>query len=326
MKKFFCIVFLLCISSLFFLEQYQEQTIIVYSSMEQFRSDELQKQLDEKFPHLYVRVMYLPTAKAAARLQVEKENADADIVVGLESSYLESIKDHLEIVEGYSQLAFEEGLEVADNENRYVTWERQAGAIIVNTEVLKEKNLPLPNSYEDLLDEAYRSWIAMPDPKSSSTGYFFYKSFVNSMNEENASIYIDTLQKNIKQFTESGSGPIKLLKQKEVAIGLGLTFQAVNEINKGMPFQILYPPQGSPYSITGTAMIHKKNKRKEVEDVFRFIVNDFLVYDKEHFSPEKILKNQKIQIENYPQEIPYADMTGISDIQEKKRLVEQWKY
>ena len=31
-------------------------------------------------------------------------------------------------------------------------------------------------------------------------------------------------------------------------------------------------------------------------------------------------------IENYPEDIEYADMTGIQEIQEKERLLGLWKY
>ena len=60
--------------------------------------------------------------------------------------------------------------------------------------------------------------------------------------------------------------------------------------------------------------------------VFDFIINDFLMYDKEYFSPEQILKEQDNKIENYPQNIQYADMSGIEDIDEKERLLSLWKY
>lgn len=70
----------------------EQNTIIVYSSMEQFRGEELQKQLNEKFPDLHVMVMYVSTAKAAAKISVEQDQSDADIVVGLETSYMEKIK------------------------------------------------------------------------------------------------------------------------------------------------------------------------------------------------------------------------------------------
>ena len=321
------IVALFLITAILLLSIRQErETIIIYSSMEQFRGEELQKQLNEQFPNLHAMVMYVPTAKAAAKIYVEKEQSDADIVVGLESSYMEKIKDELADIKGYSKLSYLDDLKPENYDNRYVIWERQAGAFIINTEVLKKHHLPIPTSYEELLDRKYYNLIAMPDPKSSGTGYFFYKNLVNTMGEKAALEYIDKLEYNVKQFTESGSGPIKLLIQGEIGIGLGLTFQAVNQINTGSPFKIIYPKEGSPYSLTGTGLMKRSSKDPQVQKVFDFIINDFLLYDKEHFSPEQILKKQTNTIKHYPTNIPYADMPGIEDIKEKERLLEVWKY
>ena len=55
--------------------------------------------------------------------------------------------------------------------------------------------------------------------------------------------------------------------------------------------------------------------------MFEFIVNDYMIYDKMYGSPEKVLKVQENAIENYPENINYADMTGIEDIEEKERLL-----
>ena len=48
-----------------------ENAIIIYSCMKQLRNDELQKQLNEAFPELDVYIMYMSTAKAAAKLSIE---------------------------------------------------------------------------------------------------------------------------------------------------------------------------------------------------------------------------------------------------------------
>lgn len=325
MKKLIAACLVITVLLLFSIQQ-EKNTIIIYSSMEQFRGEELQKQLNEKFPDSKPMVMYVSTAKAAAKIYVEKDQSDADIIVGLETSYMEKIKDQLADISGKSRLPYLPGLTVADHQGKYVTWERQAGAFIINTEVLKKHNLPIPRTYEELLDHKYYNLIAMPDPKSSGTGYFFYKSLVNTMGEEQALAYIDKLEYNVKQFTESGSGPIKLLIQGEIGIGLGLTFQGVNQINSGSPFQIIYPQEGSPYSLTGSGLMKQSADDEEVNKVFDFIINDFLLYDKEHFSPESILVDQKNTIPNYPQDIRYADMQGIEDIKEKERLLDLWKY
>lgn len=300
--------------------------IVVYSSMEQFRNDKLQEDLNKEFPDKNVRVMSIPTGKAASKLFLEKDRTDADIVVGLETSYLEKISDQLSEVTQYSNINYLDEFKKETQSKKYVIWERQAGAFLVNENELNKRGLPIPASYEDLLDKRYKGLIAMPDPKSSGTGFFYYQNRVNVLGEQNALKYFDDLSKNIKQFTESGSGPIKLLNQGEIAIGMALTFQSVNEINKDRDYKIIYPEDGSPYSLTGTSIINGKETNEDVVKVFNYIIHDFFIYDKEYFSPESVYVNQKNKVENYPKNIHYADMTNIENINEKERLLELWKH
>ena len=326
MKKAIALLLILTLAVVFAATYGNQESIVVCYSMEQFRGDEMQKQLQERFPDKNIIVTYMPTGKAAAKVFAEGPETEIDILAALETGYLNKIRDSLADLSGTSTVPYLEEFTPEKNHNRWVTWEKQAGAIVVNTEVLEKHGLPMPKTYEDLLDPMYENLIAMPDPKSSGTGYFFFKSWVNSWGEEQALAYVDALHENLKIFTESGSGPIKMLKQGEVAIGLGLTFQAVDEKNSGQPFEIIFPELGSPFSLTGTAMLEGREENPEIREVFDFIANDFLRYDKEYFSPETIYEGQQNRIENYPTDIPYADMTGIQDDQEKERLLALWKY
>lgn len=303
-----------------------QESIVICASSEQYRNDALQEQLSQRFPEYNIVVMYMSTGKAAAKIYAEGSGTEVDMLVGLETGYLNKLRPHLADISGRSRIPYVENLTPADNGNQWITWERQAGAIIVNRTILDKYGLDAPATYEDLLKPEYQGLVAMPDPKSSGTGYFFYKNWVNLWGEEKTLVYVDQLYGNLKQFTESGSGPIKLLRQGEVAIGLALTFQAVSEINEGQPFEIIYPPQGSPYSLTGTAIVDGHQDKEGVAEVYDYIIHDFLKYDKEWFSPETIYEGQVNALANYPENIPYADMTGIQDDKEKERLLAIWKY
>ena len=78
--------------------------------------------------------------------------------------------------------------------------------------------------------------------------------------------------------------------------------------------------------MTGTAIIEGHQNKDGIAEVFDYIIHDFLVYDKENFSPEQIYEGQINKVANYPQNIPYADMTGIQDDLDKERLLALWKY
>ncbi len=325
-KKWFILLVAITMFFVYIADFGVKENIVVCSSLEQFRSDELQLQLNKEFPQYNVTVMYMPTGKAASKIYAEGTDSEVDILVGMETGYLGKIKDSLENIEGISRIDYLDGLKPEDNGNLWVTWERQAGAIVINPNVLEKHGLKAPKSYEDLLKPEYKGLIAMPDPKSSGTGYFFYKSWVNEMGDEKALEYVDRLYENLKQLTESGSGPIKMLKQGEVAVGLGLTFQSVNEINAGQPLEIIFAEEGSPYSLTGTAMIKGHKEKEGVTEVFDYIANEFFVYDKNEFSPEAVYEGQENKVENYPQNIKYANMDGIQEMKEKERLLDLWKY
>lgn len=306
-----------------------KESIVICCSSEQFRNEEMERQLKKQFPDKNIEVQYMSTGKAATKVYTEGKKTEIDILVGLETGYMNKIAKNLEDISDItdkSEIKYLDGLTPKDNGDLWVTWEKQAGAIIVNRSILDKYKLETPDSYEDLLDPQYKGLVAMPDPKSSGTGYFFYKSWVNDWGADATIEYVDKLHKNLKQFTESGSGPIKMLKQGEIAVGLALTFQAVSEINNKFPFEIIYPETGSPYSLTGTAIIKGHKSKSGVAEVFDYIINEFFLYDKEHYSPELVYQGQTIAIENYPSNIVYADMTGIQDDKEKERLLDLWKY
>ena len=157
------------------------------------------------------------------------------------------------------------------------------------------------------------------------TKYMFVKMLVNTWGEDEAFRYFDALAENILQFTSSGSGPVNALIQGEAAIGLGMTAQAVTAINDGANLKILFFDEGSPFSLYGFAMPEGKQDRKAVRDVFDFFYTTLVPEDKELFYPEQIYKEKTFEIENYPTNIIYGDMSG-NTTEEKTRLLDKWEY
>lgn len=324
MKKALCILLAVIIVLFFVTKDNEENTIIIYSALEQYRNDDLQAQLSEKFPDINIQIVYIPTAKIGAKIQSEKSGTDADIVLGVETGYLEKIVDSLSPVLQYSTLDYLDGLN--PSHGRYLIWESYGGGFAVNTEILKKYGLEEPKTYEDLLKPDYKGKIVIQDPKSSSTGYNFYLNLYNEWGLEKTLEYYDELDQNIKQYSESGSGPVKMLIQGECAIGTALTYQVTTEINNGNPLKMIYPEQGSPYSLDGVGLVIGREHNEKIVEVFRYIANDALVYDKTKYNPGQILKNQHSSMDNYPENIKYADMSGIEDLALKDFLLEKWKY
>lgn len=301
-----------------------DDKVIIYTSLEDYRVEYLQKRLTEEFPNYNIIIEYLSTGNHAAKLVAEGTSTEADITYNLEYGYLEQLteKGVLADLSGYDFSVYTEDAIINE---QILPQERNGGSIIINLDVIKEKNLTIPKSYEDLLKPEYKNLISMPNPKSSGTGYMFLKSLVNAWGEDKAFEYFDKLTENILQYTSSGSGPVNALVQGEAAIGIGMTAQAVTKINEGANFEILFFEEGSPYSMYGQAIIKGKEEKKAVQEVFDFLYLTFTYENSELFYPEQIFKDKTYEIENYPTNINYADMNN-NTIEEKERLLNMWKY
>ena len=292
--------------------------------MEDFRDAELQKQLKEQFPHINVALQHLSTGDCAAKLKAEGVKTEADIIVGFETSYLEALKDNFETLDMFNTSKYLDGIN--PEHKKFLIWDKYSGVIVVNTKVLAENKLPEPNTFDDLIKPIYKNYFVMPDPKTSGTAYMLLFERVKKLGEKKAFAYFDQLAKNTKQFTTSGSAPINLLVQGEAPIAWGIINKAVAEINQKAPLKIIIPPDGAPYSLEGCAVIKGKYKHENVKKIFDFLYNDFIVYDKENFSPDQIFKQQNNKVPNYPRNVKYANMSGINDIKTKEHLLSLWKY
>lgn len=307
----------------------KKKTITIYATSEDFRIKNAQQMLNEKFPDYKIKIEYRSTGELAAKLANEGKKTDCDIVMELENTYLQKLGDMLAPLDDLSGVNFDAYLpDLVPASHRFVPFVRTSGAVVVNKTVLKEKNLSAPTCYDDLLKPEYKGLISMPNPKSSGTGYVFFLNMVNTRGEDKALEYFDALAGNLSGsgYTSSGSGPIKALKLGEAAIGLCMTWQAVDEINNGADYDILYFEEGAPYNTYSSAIISGKETDEDIQKVFAYILSDVTPKDKELYAPEQIYKDKTFTIKNFPTNIPYADMTNIDDVTVKENLLNKWKY
>lgn len=301
-----------------------DNKVIIFASAEDYRVEHMQKRLAQELPELDITVEYLTTGNHAAKLMAELTKTECDITYDLEYGYLNQLAQAGGLAK-LSTIDFSIYTDDVAISEYYLPELRNGGAIIINPSVLAKHNLAVPTSYQDLLKPEYRNLISMANPKSSGTGYMFLKSLVNAWGDDAAFEYFGELTKNILQYTSSGSGPVNALLQGEVAIGLGMTAQAVTKINDGADLKVLFFDEGSPYSLYGLGIIKGKEDKPAVQRVFDFLYTTIGYEMVELFYPEQIFKDTTFEIENYPQNIAYANMSN-DTIEEKQRLLAKWNF
>lgn len=324
MKKWMLLIVILIVGVLLTGCSSKLEQVVIYTSMEDYRVEYLNQRLKAEFPDYEIVVEYISTGNHAAKLLAEGLTSECDITHNLEYGYLMQLDAEgvLADLSSYDQSIYEADTFASAN---FIPQERNGGCVIINTKVLAERGLDAPTSYDDLLKPEYKGLISMPSPKASGTGYMFLKALVNAWGEQKAFAYFDLLTENILQYTSSGSGPLNAAIQGEVAIGLGMTAPTVTQINAGHPIEIVYFEEGSPYSLYGQSIIKGKETKPAVRAVFDFLVNEFNYENCEKYFPEKLYREKNYQLENYPKDICYADMSKNTS-EEKRRLLDMWMY
>ena len=176
--------------------------------------------LNEKFPEYNLQQTYIDTGSLAAKLAAEGKDSDADIILELETSYLEKCSDSLAELDSIDFSVYTEDLVPANH--KYVPAVRMSGTVIIDPVALEEKNVPIPANYDDLLKPEYKGLISMPNPKSSSTGYIFLLNLIN-----------DPCDKEAMKVRLEGDKIVEITKQMSVEDAVG-EFIGIMKIKKNV--------------------------------------------------------------------------------------------
>ena len=236
--------------------------ITAYTALEE---DDVKVYLDafaKAKPGIKVNVLRLSTGDLIARILAEKANPRHDVIWGVALTQMVDPRI-LEMAEVYRPAGIDQmKTQFKDPAGRWFATTGYFAGFCVNTEVLKKNNLPLPASWQDLLNPVYKGQIVMPNAASSGTGYLQIVSILQMKGEEKGWQYLKDLDKNMAQYIKSGSRPCKMAATGEFAIGLSFAFSGVKQIMEGYPIKLVIPAEGAGYEVE-VSMLMKTSKNKD---------------------------------------------------------------
>jgi iron(III) transport system substrate-binding protein len=128
-------------------------------------------------------------------------------------------------------------------------------AAVVNTDLLKKKNLPKPVSWMDLTNPVYKGELVMPNPGTSGTAFLSVSAMMQIFGEEKGWKLLEGLDKNAGQYTKSGSAPAKLVANGEYAVGISWDHAIYSRVEKGFPIEGIIPSEGTAYDLDSVAIL-----------------------------------------------------------------------
>lgn len=236
-----------------------EDQVIIYSNADDEAVEAMKNALDSNGYEGQYMFQIFGTSELGGKLLAEGKDIEADLVA-MSTFYTESAQEQNSM---FLDLDFD--VDTIDEFPAYCApITSQEGTIIVNTEMLEEHDLPMPESLKDLADPVYKGYVSVTDIASSSTAWLLIQALVSEYGQDGAKEVLTGIYENAGDHIEdSGSAPLKKVRAGEVAVGFGLRQQAVADKEDGLPIDFVDPAEGN-FSLTeSVAVVDKGDKTNE---------------------------------------------------------------
>ena len=234
----------------------EEGKLIVYGSCE----EEYLNAVCANFKSLYgidVQAQRLSTGEVAAKIEEENGHPSADVWFGgtTDPYNVTSSKDLLEQYEPKNASHLISDKFKSTNKDWYGIYKGILG-ILYDKEELQRLKLDVPQDYKDLIDPKYKGLIWSSNYNTAGTAKLIINTVIQKYGHDQGIQYLVDLDKNIAQYTKSGSGPSKAIGAGECTIGIGMLhdgiYQIVDQEHENVGLQI--PSSGASYEVGATAI------------------------------------------------------------------------
>jgi iron(III) transport system substrate-binding protein len=198
----------------------------------------------------------MSSGEALERIRAEAENPQGDVLFGTTNlSHVNLAAEGLtEPYMGVGWNLLPEGPN-KDPEGRWSGFYYGVIGFACSPERLAELGAECPDSWEDLLDPVFEGEIVIAAPGASGTSYTVLSGLAHRLGEDAAFEYWKQLDANIAQYTESGSAPARMASAGEFAIGIAFAHDIQVQQDAGLPVEIGFPSEGTPFEIGGISII-----------------------------------------------------------------------
>lgn len=237
----------------------QAQQLIVYTANPASLIENLAKGF-EKQTGTKVSVFQATTGQLMARLQAEKANPQADVLISAAWDTAVDMKAQGELLAYESPNA--KNVPATLKDQYYVAQGAAALAIVWNPKSGKAK----PTDWADLAKPEYKDLVTMPDPASSGAAYGLVSSLATLPNF--GWTYFETLKANGTIVPGANAQALNPVMQgaKAAVIG-GVDYISLEAKSKGEQIEVIYPSSGTVLEAR-PAMILKTSKNQAAAKQF----------------------------------------------------------
>ncbi|MFJ8088748.1 extracellular solute-binding protein [Lysinibacillus sp. NPDC095746] len=289
-----------------------KEQVIIYSNADDEAIQVMETTLDKEGYKGKYLIQSFGTSELGGKMMAEGKDIEADVVT-MASYFIESAqKSQSMFVDLSSELK-----PLDDGTTFALPILGNIGSIFINTDLLQQKDLPVPTSIKDLTDPCYKDLLSFPNILDSSTGWLLVQAIINEYGEKEGQKIVAGLLKNAGPHIESsGSGPIKKVKTGEVAVGFGLRIQAIDAKKEGLPIDYIDPIEGNFTLTESVAVVDKEGDEALAREIAKVIATDARPDLLKQY-PVALYEGEQVNEEFVPKYLKKWDTTLTVDLLEK---------
>jgi len=284
----------------------EEKILTVYSAGPDGLAANIQQAFEEK-TGIKVEMFQGTTGKILSRLEAEKNNPVADVVVLASVASMDGLKETSQL-QSYQDAKQAEKInsDWSDAEGYYYGYSASALGIAYNTKNTQE----VPTDWSDLAKEQWQNKINIPDPSLSGSAVDFLYGY--ALAEKNAWKTMGLWKNNGLQVNGANKEALDavITGDKNATIA-GVDYMAYKAKADGEPVEIMYPKSGTVVSPRALGIL---KDAKHIEAAKEYV--DFLLSD----------EGQKLVTDAYllpgNKEIPVKNRAALDEV---PQLTVNWK-
>lgn len=300
----------------------QRKNIIVYTSLSVEPLTILAQEYEKGFG-VRVSLVVLPEQELLSRLTFERTAPKADLILAA-SNLLDKAKA-AGLLTAYSSEQTEAiPARFRDKELFWVGIWYDPVVFAANQEYLKNA-ASVPNGWNDLSRDG-KTKIALTDFLASDAAANLLYGFAVEKGKEQALQFFQNLHPQVVQYAKFLATPVRMAGMGETDIAIAVHSVALHYANEGFPIRILYPQEGTSYTLVGAGIgkkpYHNGDAKKFVDWLLQEQAHRLLRQHKFYFIPTN---PESVVFREYKaKEIKLFSNSGVLSDGEQKEIFDKW--
>ncbi len=252
-----------------------DNQITVYSALPDDAVKGYLAAFEAEYPEIQVNLVNELTLALVNRLFAEQDTPNADVIWGLAVTSMLPVEWN-RLLTFYAPTGIERIGPFFRDVNEPPQWVGIAARSVVfciNNDELAKRNLPTPQSWQDLIDPVYKGQMLILTPGQTSVGYLLMSTILQMYGDIEGWEYLAKLHQNADgRYASQAPGVCRRVRDAEYPIGITYDYRAYFPDDEMM--SIVIPSEGTGWDLEVNALVHKEHIKPAAKIFLDWAISD----------------------------------------------------